>query len=191
MNNMLGERTAELQLSFLGSCLRDEALEWFTRNVECPDRVVQHWTFESAVAAMQQHFLHTLTHRQASNKFESIEQGSKTVQELLNNLMKYTAHMVTMPDDYTVKKQFLTAMRQMLHIEVLKRGLTPELNTLYELYGEAKMLEEALRYDIGTRGSYQQAATRGRNIVDRKAEPHPRQLMMQQSCNQDCMTIPA
>jgi hypothetical protein len=30
MNNMLGERAAELQLSFLGSYLRDEALEWFT-----------------------------------------------------------------------------------------------------------------------------------------------------------------
>jgi hypothetical protein len=52
---------------------------------------------ESAVAAMQQHFLHTLTHRQVSKKYESIEQGSKTVQELLNDLTKYASCMVTMP----------------------------------------------------------------------------------------------
>jgi hypothetical protein len=32
----------------------------------------------------------------------------------------------------------------MLRIEVLKRGLTPELNILNELYVDAKMLEEAL-----------------------------------------------
>jgi hypothetical protein len=61
----------------------------------------------------------------------------------------------------------------MLRIVVLKLGLTSELNTLDELYGEEKMLEEALCYDIGMRGSYQQAATRGRNIADRQAEPHP------------------
>jgi hypothetical protein len=70
-------------------------------------------------------------------------------------------------------------MRHTLRIEVLKRGLTPELNTLYELYAEAKMLEEALRYNIGTRNSYQQAAIRGRNVGDRQAEPPPRPPMMQ------------
>jgi hypothetical protein len=61
----------------------------------------------------------------------------------------------------------------MLRIEVLKRGLTPELNTLDKLYADVKMLEEALHYDIGTRNSYQQAAIRGWNMGDRQAEPPP------------------
>jgi hypothetical protein len=108
MNNMLGEK---LQLGYLGACLKDEALEWFSRNVEKPDHIIRDWTRESAVAGLQQSLLHTLTHRQASNKFESLEQDSKTVQELLNNLTKYTACMISMPDEYIVKKRFLTAMR--------------------------------------------------------------------------------
>jgi hypothetical protein len=117
MNNMLGEKAAELQLGYLGVCLNDEALEWFSRNVERPNHIICDWTLESAVAGLQQHFLHTLTHRQVSNKFESLEQGSK---ELLNDLTKYSACMISMPDEYTVKKQFLTVMQHMLRIEVLK-----------------------------------------------------------------------
>jgi hypothetical protein len=42
------------------------------------------------------------------------------------------------------------------------------------------MLEEALRYDIGTRNSYQQASIRGRNVGDRQAEPPPRPPIRQQ-----------
>jgi hypothetical protein len=30
MNNMLGKKAAELQLGYLGACLKDEALEWFS-----------------------------------------------------------------------------------------------------------------------------------------------------------------
>jgi hypothetical protein len=179
MNNMLGEKAAELQFSYLGECLKYEALEWFSRNVERPDHVIHNWNLESAVAGLQQHFLHTLTHRQVSNKFESLEQGSKAVQELLNNLTKYATCMISMPDEYTVKKWFLTAIRHTLRIEVLKQGLTSELNTLDELYAEAKMLEEALCYDIGMQNLYQQVAIRGWNTGDRQAEPPPWRLMMQ------------
>jgi hypothetical protein len=104
MNNMLGEKAAELQVGYLGACLKDEALEWFSRNVKRPDRVIYNWNLERAVAGLQQRFIHTLTHRQASNEFESLEQGSKTIQELLNDLTKYAARMISMPDEYTVKK---------------------------------------------------------------------------------------
>ena len=40
-------------------------------------------------------------HRQASNKFETIKQGQKTVQELIQELTKYAAQMVQYPDDYS------------------------------------------------------------------------------------------
>jgi hypothetical protein len=95
MNNMLGKKAAELQLGYLGVCLKDEALDWFSQNIERPDCIICDWTLESAVACLQQHFLHTLTHRQASNQFKSLEQGSKTVQELLNDLTKYATCMIS------------------------------------------------------------------------------------------------
>ena len=38
---------------------------------------------ESVIEGLQKRFLNLLTHRQASNKFDTIEQGQKTVQELI------------------------------------------------------------------------------------------------------------
>jgi hypothetical protein len=41
VNNMLGKKATELQLGYLGACLKDEALEWFSQNVERPDRIIR------------------------------------------------------------------------------------------------------------------------------------------------------
>ena len=43
-------------------------------------------------------------HRQALNKFDTIEQGQKTVQELIQELTKYAARMVQYPDDYSFRR---------------------------------------------------------------------------------------
>ena len=42
--------------------------------------------------------------------------------------------------------RLLTGIHQSLPTEVLKSGLTPELNSLEDLYREVKVLEEALSY---------------------------------------------
>ena len=43
-------------------------------------------------------------HRQALNKFDTIEQGQKTVQELIQELTKYAAQMVQYLDDYSFRR---------------------------------------------------------------------------------------
>ena len=43
-------------------------------------------------------------HRQVSNKFDTTEQGQRTVQELIQELTKYAAQMVQYPDDYSFKR---------------------------------------------------------------------------------------
>ena len=68
---------------------------------------------------MQKHVLHSLTHRYASTTYETTHQGSGTVQDLLNRLNKLTTHMVQKLDDYTQRKQFLAALCDLLHREVL------------------------------------------------------------------------
>ena len=42
-------------------------------------------------------------HREASNKFNTIKQGQKTIQELIQELTKFTAQMVQYPDDYSFR----------------------------------------------------------------------------------------
>ena len=75
----------------LVSRLKGNASEWFTRNVERFNRLIRDWSLESVIKGLQKQFLNSLTHRQASNKFDTIEQGQKTVQELIQELTKDTA----------------------------------------------------------------------------------------------------
>ena len=64
------------------------------RNVEHPHRPIRDLSLESGIEGLQKRFLNSLTHRQAWNKFDTIEQGQKTVRELIQELTKYATRMV-------------------------------------------------------------------------------------------------
>ena len=89
LHGLLGVKYTETQVQFLGTRLKGNASKWFTRNVECPDTPIRDWSLESVIEGLQKWFLNSLMHRQASNKFDIIEQGQKTVQELIKELTKY------------------------------------------------------------------------------------------------------
>ena len=91
LHGLLGVKYTEAQVQFLGMRLKGNASEWFTRNIECPDRPIREWSLESVIEGLQKRFLNSLTHRQALNKFDTIKQGQKTVQELIQELTKYAA----------------------------------------------------------------------------------------------------
>ena len=77
-------------------------------------------------------------------------QGNKTNHEILNDLKKYTDHMVMQPDEYTFCRRFVLALQEPLRQEVLKQGLNPEKSTIGQLYKLANVIEEAMRYNQGT-----------------------------------------
>jgi len=56
--------------------------------------------------------------------------------------------MVIPPDEYTLRKCFLVALREPLHHEVLMRGLTAEFSNITELTREASQVEDAMCYDL-------------------------------------------
>ena len=101
------------------------------------------------VQGLQRRFLHTLTHHHASNTFDMVSQGNKTVQEVLNDLKKYTVRMIHPPDIYTFRKRFISALHDLLHNEVLKKGYNAEFSTINQLYETACMIEEASCYNHG------------------------------------------
>ena len=96
---------------------------------------------------LQRRFLHTLTHHHVSNKFDMVDQGNKTVQEVLNNLKKYAAWMIHLPNVYTFCKQFVSALHDLLCNEVLKKGYNAKFSTIDQLYETAHMIEEASHYN--------------------------------------------
>ena len=71
--------------------LKGNASKWFTRNVERPGQPIRDWSLGAVIKELQKRFLNLLTHRQASNKFDMITQGQKTVQELIKELTKYAS----------------------------------------------------------------------------------------------------
>jgi tRNA(Glu) U13 pseudouridine synthase TruD len=78
-------------------------------------------------------------------------QGTKTVQELMNELTKYAARMIQQPDDYTLRRRFVSALRETLRNEVLKKGYNAETSSLDTLCDTARMIEEASQYNQGMR----------------------------------------
>ena len=77
LHGLLGVKYTETQVQFLGTQLKGNTSEWFTRNVERPNRPIRDWSLESVIKGLQKRFLNLLMHRQASNKFNTIEQGQK------------------------------------------------------------------------------------------------------------------
>ena len=95
-----------------------------------------------------ENILNSLMHRQASNKFNTIKQGHKTVQELIQELTKYAARMVQYLDDYLFRRQLIAALRPSLQKEVLCRGITVEFSSMQDILEKVKDIEDSLQYDI-------------------------------------------
>ena len=90
-----------------------------------------------------------MTHHHVSNKFDTVSQGTKTIQEVLNDLKKYAVQMIHPPDVYMFRKWFISALHDLLHNEVLKKGYNAEFSTINQLYETACMIEEASCYNHG------------------------------------------
>ena len=76
-----------------------------------------------------------------------VSQGTKTVQEVLNDLKKYDMWMIQLPDVYTFCKRFVSALHDSLHNEVLKKGYNAKFSTINQLYETACMIKEASCYN--------------------------------------------
>jgi hypothetical protein len=76
-------------------------------------------------------------------------QGTKAVQELMNELTKHTACMIQLPDNYTLWRHFISVLHDTLRNEALKKGYNVETSSLEVLCDTARMIEEASRYNQG------------------------------------------
>ena len=53
VRGLLGVKYTETQVQFLGTQLKGNASEWFTSNVEHPDRPIRDWSLESVIKGLQ------------------------------------------------------------------------------------------------------------------------------------------
>ena len=147
LHGLLGVNYTETQVQFLAMWLKGNTSEWFT-NIECPGWPIKDRSLESVIKGLQKRFLNSLMHRQGSNKFDMIKQGQKTVQELIQELTKYTAWMVQYLDDSLFRRWLIATLRPSLQKEVLHRGITAEFSSMQDILEKAKDIEDSSWYDI-------------------------------------------
>jgi len=80
-----------VQLRCLGACLKGAAFEWYFQEVEHYARSTRRWTLKSALVRLQGQFMHTFTYKHMSIQFDTAQQGSGMVQDLLNKLTRAAA----------------------------------------------------------------------------------------------------
>jgi len=74
------------------------------------------------------------------------------VQGFYDTLMDHAQNMLVYPDSYNLMDMFLHGIRETMHMEMFKNGLTPEANTVDNFIAEGKAIEEAMK----TQGHYRQ-----------------------------------
>jgi hypothetical protein len=68
-----------------------------------------------------------------SNRFNTVMQGTKTVQELMNELTNYATHMIQQPDEYMLWQHFVSVLQNTLCNKVLN-VILGGINRLYPTY---------------------------------------------------------
>ena len=63
--------------------------------------------------------------------------------------MKYSAWMIHLPDVYMFHKWFVSALHDMLHNEVLKKGYTAKFSTIEQIFEATRMIEDMSQYHLG------------------------------------------
>ncbi|KIJ50585.1 hypothetical protein M422DRAFT_245214 [Sphaerobolus stellatus SS14] len=149
MYNLLGPRVGKVQLQFLGQCLTDEAQEWLYWQVERFDQEIKNWDLESVIMGLQKWFMLTLSMNKVAINYDNIMQGSMTVQQLHQELLKLAKQMVELPDAYSYRRRFMNALKTNIRDQVLRKGFTPEFNSIEELVDEAVTFDNVKCYTSG------------------------------------------
>ncbi|KIJ49028.1 hypothetical protein M422DRAFT_246809 [Sphaerobolus stellatus SS14] len=81
--------------------------------------------------------------------YDTIMQGSMTVQQLYQELMKLVKQMIALLDAYSYRRKFMNVLKPDIRDQVLKKGFTPEFSSIDELIDEAVTFDNAKCYTSG------------------------------------------
>ncbi|KIJ52175.1 hypothetical protein M422DRAFT_243774 [Sphaerobolus stellatus SS14] len=123
--------------------------EWFYQNVEQFDPEIKHWGLESVIIGLQKWFMLTLSLNKVAVNYDNIKQGSMTVQQLHQELLKLAKQMIELPDAYSYKRRFMDVLKPDIRDQVLRKGFTPEFSHIDELIEQAVMFDNAKCYTSG------------------------------------------
>ncbi|KAG8915734.1 hypothetical protein FRC02_004380 [Tulasnella sp. 418] len=143
---ILGEEYFDQQVTMIGQHLEGPAAEWYLSTVELGPREIETWDPFEIYEGLKQRFLKTVDIEDAAVQFEKLEQGSKDVEELYNELLTLAQRRTIYPDELTLRRKFFSALNGPLRREVAKAGYSTNTHSLDELLKGALDQQEATRY---------------------------------------------
>jgi len=176
------------QVLITGTCLKGKAERWFSHEVERPNRLMHHWTFESIVVELYCAFITTATAQKAMGHYEQISYLRKDgVFGFYRELRTWAARIAQYPDLYSFKRKLFNRLldNYRCHLVIYDK-ISAEHSTLDEIVGRARDLEKVLASVEPGRGPDRQGMQSGtataRRMPQRTAGaqircPEPRQML--------------
>src|ERR1051326_8547802 len=94
---------------------------------------------------LQKWFMPTQSLHKIALQYDTLTQGTRTVQELHQDLLRLAKQMVEMPNEYSYKCRLMAVMKSDIHGHLIKEGFTPEFSRSTDI------LEAAINYDDASR----------------------------------------
>ena len=134
----------DLKVDLIGGYLSGDPLDWYWRHIA---PTAEQWTATDVMVALRRQFLVDELSRQAADKFESAEQGSKDVHAFQAALLKLADQMAEYPSPVAMNRRLLKGLKGNISSAIVaNRGIDAEISTWDEIVSAAMDQERAHRY---------------------------------------------
>jgi hypothetical protein len=145
---MCGRDLNSERVVYLGTMLKNKALDWYTQEVEAPHRTVSDWSFTELICCIYSRFITEATAAKATEQFYAVKYAkSKGVLAFFNELQAAAIRMVQRPDDYTMRRRLIDGLPENI-VEILmkSRSISAEHSMLEEVLEQATQVETTIEY---------------------------------------------
>jgi hypothetical protein len=141
---LFGRVHDRLHVQLAGGYLDKAASKFWIYQSETPNAPHRGWTFIDAIAALADRFLQQFSSEKAARKLANHRQNNDSVDEYYIKMETLMRRMAEPPSRLDANYHFLDGLNAEIAGAILGDNLTPEFNSLTELYNAAKAKERAL-----------------------------------------------
>uniref|UniRef100_A0A8H8CD88 CCHC-type domain-containing protein n=1 Tax=Psilocybe cubensis TaxID=181762 RepID=A0A8H8CD88_PSICU len=139
-----GPKNDLMRRMILPEYLDGDAKFFYNHHVANINRQKKHWTFEEVILALYERFVHPTSMQDAREAFRTATfNPKKGVQAFYDTILEHAQNMYKYPDQYSILEVFLSGIPRAMRSHLIRNdGLSPEVNSVDEFVGLAKLYEE-------------------------------------------------
>ena len=144
--NAISSEMNRIRITILSQMLNGRALDYYRERLS-QFRMAEEWDFSVAILEIRKRFVRQSTAMDSFRKYNTMTQGSRDVQTLMEELMAEARKIPGGgPSPFFIRSRFMEALRRDIAAHIIERGLRPETHNLKEIVRAAMNYEESLLY---------------------------------------------